>query len=432
MVAGRKQRVFIFGAGVSVFAGFPLAGTLWPFLLDHVEVGFGRMEWIDAYLSSQPDQEEAAREAADLEWLLTRGQTNALSLGNRVCRLDPGKKINWPSLRRFFEPYKHLMANRRSSKINLSGYYRAKLERRSSETAKWFFRSVEDTTSAIADAFIYHHSCILFGGHHFRNSGDYAPENYFHEQEWRTCPCFRRFNLQKHRSVAKSLARRILPNDTIITFNYDALIESFLWKAGKWTPSTGYGFNVEFHPVRIKELQGKRSKVLANSPVILLKAHGSINWLRNHEDGSVGLKYLRLLFDLPTYSSYLPDQERSWRVADQDDLASQGPDWPHTDQLILSPTYQKDYESDETLSLVWRKIGESLRDASEITIVGYSLPSGDKDARRRIKTALLDNTKCKQITVVSPTDTNWPFFLQDCNQNFRTIRNTFEQWIQSG
>jgi hypothetical protein len=67
-------------------------------------------------------------------------------------------------------------------------------------------------------------------------------------------------------SAYGEFAERIVqPGDTVITFNYDVSLDAKLRKAGKWEIGNGYGFDVEGLP--------------SNSPVQLLKVHGSINWL---------------------------------------------------------------------------------------------------------------------------------------------------------
>src|SRR3989442_9461525 len=70
MRAKPSKRVFIFGAGASVYAGFPTANRLWQFLLDHIGVNSNAMEWIDAHLAASPPE---AREnlTYDIERLLT-------------------------------------------------------------------------------------------------------------------------------------------------------------------------------------------------------------------------------------------------------------------------------------------------------------------------------------------------------------------------
>ena len=57
----------------------------------------------------------------------------------------------------------------------------------------------------------------------------------------------------------------IQPGDVVITFNYDDSLERELRRAGKWDVSHGYGF-----------MLGNTEQP---SPVVVLKLHGSINWL---------------------------------------------------------------------------------------------------------------------------------------------------------
>ena len=59
--------------------------------------------------------------------------------------------------------------------------------------------------------------------------------------------------------------RIVLPGDSVITFNYDVALDAKLREARKWQIGDGYGFDVEGLP--------------SNSPVKVLKVHGSINWL---------------------------------------------------------------------------------------------------------------------------------------------------------
>lgn len=55
------------------------------------------------------------------------------------------------------------------------------------------------------------------------------------------------------------------PDDVVLTFNYDDSLERELRRAGKWSIHGGYGF-----PVGDGEQQ---------SPTLVLKLHGSINWV---------------------------------------------------------------------------------------------------------------------------------------------------------
>jgi hypothetical protein len=59
--------------------------------------------------------------------------------------------------------------------------------------------------------------------------------------------------------------------DVIITFNWDLLHEAALFRANKWHYSDGYGFNCEDSPGGV------------DSPILILKLHGSVNWAQADE-----------------------------------------------------------------------------------------------------------------------------------------------------
>jgi hypothetical protein len=86
--------------------------------------------------------------------------------------------------------------------------------------------------------------------------------------------------------------------DTVISFNYDLIAESSLSRLGKWTEFNGYGFycpevlEKNYSAVKIinnisysieKYWDNDSYKFKENlSEIILLKPHGSINWLLNN------------------------------------------------------------------------------------------------------------------------------------------------------
>lgn len=108
-------------------------------------------------------------------------------------------------------------------------------------------------------------------------------------------------------------------------------------------------------------------------------------------------------------------------------------DYPYIANNLLAPTYKKDYNSDDVLARVWNQIVESVEKASEITIIGYSLPSGDQAAVELLSHGLQKNQRCKTVTVVSPSsieDTQWYEVLERTRKRVTWIPSTFQKWIQ--
>lgn len=79
-------------------------------------------------------------------------------------------------------------------------------------------------------------------------------------REW-----FRELHLRPATAYAQCADEVIHPEDVVITFNYDDSLERELRRRGLWDVSQGYGFPL--------------GRIEQPSPVLVLKLHGSINWL---------------------------------------------------------------------------------------------------------------------------------------------------------
>ena len=79
-------------------------------------------------------------------------------------------------------------------------------------------------------------------------------------REW-----FREIHTKPASAYAEFASKVIQPGDVVITFNYDDSLERELSRAGVWDVSRGYGF-----PLGAEDTHSK---------TLLLKLHGSMNWL---------------------------------------------------------------------------------------------------------------------------------------------------------
>ena len=76
--------------------------------------------------------------------------------------------------------------------------------------------------------------------------------------------------------------------DTIVSFNYDLIIDISLKKSGLWDEQRGYGFNDE--------------KIIdTDSEILLLKPHGSLNWFLQHKSNT------NLLYNFLDQNEHLSD-----------------------------------------------------------------------------------------------------------------------------
>jgi len=186
-------------------------------------------------------------------------------------------------------------------------------------------------------------------------------------REW-----FRELHLHTAAAYAEFADNVIQPDDVVITFNYDDSLERELRRSGKWDVSQGYGFPL--------------GKTEQPSPILILKLHGSINWLASIFGGvtsgpvavgdnlSIGqhpvihkadLDFLGYTdFSGHTYlgggafpSLILPGRNKEFFYR-----TSFGEEWRHF------------------FDHLWSKASQALKQADKLVICGYSMPSADKRA----------------------------------------------------
>ncbi|MFI5353675.1 MAG: SIR2 family protein [Candidatus Binatales bacterium] len=158
--------------------------------------------------------------------------------------------------------------------------------------------------------------------------------------------------------------------DTLITFNYDLTAEIAL-RDLRIPFSYGLsGRSVNFGP-------GTSSLMLSEeyapqSAPRVLKLHGSINWAI---PGGVGQK-------LTFYKDYADLREK------------------RLTPVLVPPTWRKYFGGQ--LSDVWDTAVRSLRTATRIVILGYSIPQTDLHFKYLLATGLQDNISLRKIVFVNP------------------------------
>lgn len=191
------------------------------------------------------------------------------------------------------------------------------------------------------------------------------------------------------------LAKRIRPGDIVITFNYDLGIERSLASAGLWNVSAGYGFSI--------------SDVEQQSPVELLKLHGSANWRALLFGGRQG-------FGLVNNS--LGDRPVLFFQADLEylgfnhfvDPLCRGLEGAASLPAMILPALPKKFSFETPYGHEWKAFWDRLwkraecaiESAEELLIIGYSLPEADQRAR----TLLLRGTnRAVPLTICCDTAT---------------------------
>jgi len=147
----------------------------------------------------------------------------------------------------------------------------------------------------------------------------------------------------------KGILRHLRAGDTLITFNYDTVIEeSWPELAPGWRPRDGYGLSAagSTHDWA-RAWKDAHPNSVTPSRVALLKLHGSINWTL-----------------YPTREVRLKDRPYVVRSGIVDKCSVLPPGWHK--QIHVNP-----YRT------LWRQARLRLESCSALAIIGYSLPEAD-------------------------------------------------------
>ncbi len=178
------------------------------------------------------------------------------------------------------------------------------------------------------------------------------------------------------------LAEKAGQQNTIITFNYDTLIEDAFTRMG--LPFT-YGFSPADALCSLQlpgTLPMKWLEAKTDTIPQVLKLHGSINWaeeeqLLSLQDPNVTPEPLKPL----VYNDF-----KSLRAAQR---------WP----MLEPPTWRK--SQNDILRLSWNAAVNRLKTATRIIIMGYSCPLTDPHFRFLLAAGLLDNISLAKVWVVN-------------------------------
>ncbi len=162
-------------------------------------------------------------------------------------------------------------------------------------------------------------------------------------------------------------------DDTIISFNYDCLIDWSLKSkatAEKWNPKTGYGFecsNTDVWTSGDKESDSKTS-------VKLLKLHGSLNWNVVANSKQVSLRQNPYSIETNQPHNIIPPV---WDKRTKD--------WPYSD--------------------IWNRAKAAIYEAHAIVFVGYSMPTTDVATQVLFRAARQEKGQgnlVESLTIVNP------------------------------
>ncbi len=172
-------------------------------------------------------------------------------------------------------------------------------------------------------------------------------------------------------NLYKNLVSRLEPGDTIITLNYDTLLDSALVNAG-WDPANGYGLMGGSQKIRWTRRKPVPSAKL--SDVKLLKLHGSLNWYVRGSIGNLGGIFAK----------------KPSRV-----IISEKPrtnEFKRFVRQIIPPIYGKFFGHKHWRTL-WKSAFEALVESEVLVVIGCSLVDSDFHLTGMLSNALLKRKK---------------------------------------
>jgi len=189
-------------------------------------------------------------------------------------------------------------------------------------------------------------------------------------------------NLKTDKKLLDKAISKIDIGDTVITFNYDLLLEQGLLKRGLWNPNDGYG---------IGEVEQKELDLLANlnqSEVKVLKMHGSVSW----ETPSWYNTKLTILLKDPYTDKPFFDEINTMKNEVKKKYTS------YQKHHVILPTFMKFYRNGWEIDLVKLAVN-ALSNAEEVYIIGYSLPEADAMANFLISSIQHDT----RVRIINPS-----------------------------
>ena len=176
-----------------------------------------------------------------------------------------------------------------------------------------------------------------------------------------------------HRALVDALG----PSDTIVSFNYDCLVDHSLRTSVLPIWSARYGYCVP-KPSRMDDQSVKvwsgAASVKQNDTIRLLKLHGSLNW-------------------------------RQWPDADDEAIRLRERIYKQNGQKtyeIIPPEFLKAIER-EPFQTLWKRAASALKSAETIAMVGFSFPPTDQLVEAMFRMALEENKRLKRLIIVNPS-----------------------------
>lgn len=194
--------------------------------------------------------------------------------------------------------------------------------------------------------------------------------------------------VEKHSFLAEEYLNftkyiKSLHNATVISTNWDVLIEEYFTRQ-----KINYSLCLN-EPYFASDIQGKFSQ--KNNAINLIKLHGSINWYKCLECGTLNI------FSTNNCAKFLFEDNAAEKCCRCKESLKEG---TLLQSEFITPTMIKSINS-QLYNNLWSAAQRDLREAEKVTFVGYSLPIADFELRYMLQRCIPSNVEIDVILHVS-------------------------------
>ena len=237
-------------------------------------------------------------------------------------------------------------------------------------------------------------------------------------------------NALLHRLIVHEINKVRSPKDlTIITFNYDLVIERVLQeisssKAHQDTFSFPgcYRMN-QLEKTSLIEITGEStfsSEDFEHNGVAVLKLHGSLNWHSKHQSRKPKPETLYTA-DRPLLVANSPNLPENLTLKKQKTV--------YLKPIIVPPMSGKKSVQHVAISDLWKSAATALKKADRIVIAGYSCPPLDFEAHALLGENMRKNSS-KRLYILDQNPEVVPRFMRICGVTHATTYTSISEWIK--
>jgi hypothetical protein len=230
----------------------------------------------------------------------------------------------------------------------------------------------------------------------------------------RTIPKDKRY----YRAALEAVRARTGDDPTIITMNYDILIDNaMLGRNEDVVAIPDYGVELSYSRAIQPQKKG-----------LLLKIHGSLNWFYCPACSRLSLGISRSLASTYKVTAELfaaGHDLDAWytchgRPCDECRAAAHGDTQAFVEPLLITPTHLKDYRNPH-ISRLWYLAEKALREAECVVFIGYSLPEDDLEVAYLLKRGLSGKDPSRISVVEYDPDAHRALMQHEVGRRYRRL-----------